>query len=87
MLSSVLKSSRAVQVNIAIMRAFVRLRQVIASHADLARKLDDLEAKYDTQFKMVFDAIRALMDAPPEPPKKPRIGFRDPNRPEDRVRS
>jgi hypothetical protein len=64
----------------------VRLRQVIASHADLARKLDDLEAKYDAQFKMVFDAIRALMDAPTEAPKKARIGFRDPNAPEGRRR-
>ena len=84
MLSSVLRSSRAVQVNIAIMRAFVRLRQVIAPHADLARKLDDLEAKYDAQFRVVFDAIRALMEAPPEPARNARIGFRDPNAPEDR---
>lgn len=73
MLSSVLNSERAVQVNIAIMRAFVRLRRMLASHADLARRLDGLEKKYDAQFKVVFDAIRALM----EPPKTPRrkIGF------------
>jgi len=74
MLSSVLKSRRAVQVNVEIMRTFVRLRQMLASHADLARKLDTLEKRYDAQFKAVFDAIRQLM-APPEPKRK-RIGFR-----------
>jgi len=73
MLSSVLRSKRAIQVNIEIMRAFVRLRRILASHADLARKLDLLEKKYDTQFKVVFDAIRELMK-PPEA-KKPPIGF------------
>jgi hypothetical protein len=56
------------------MRAFVRLRRILASHADLARKLDALEKKYDAQFKVVFDAIRQLM-APPQPPPKKRIGF------------
>ena len=73
MLSSVLNSDRAVQVNIEIMRAFVRLRQLLASNADLARKLETLEKKYDAQFKVVFDAIRQLMS----PPAKPRreIGF------------
>jgi len=75
MLSSVLKSKRAVQVNIEIMRAFVRLRRILASHAELARKLEALEKKYDVQFKVVFDAIGNLMAPPePEPPKK-RIGF------------
>lgn len=64
MLSSVLRSKRAIQVNVEIMRAFVRLRQMLASHADLARKLDALEGKYDAHFKIVFDAIRELM-APP----------------------
>ena len=73
MLSSVLRSRRAVQVNVQIMRAFVRLRQLIASHADLARKLEALEKKYDVQFKVVFDAIRQLM-APPGEKKRP-IGF------------
>jgi ORF6N domain-containing protein len=73
MLSSVLRSQRAVQVNIEIMRAFVRLRQIMASHADLSRKLEALENKYDAQFKVVFDAIRQLM-APPRP-KRRRIGF------------
>ncbi len=58
MLSSVLNSERAIQVNIEIMRAFVRLRKILASHADLARKLEALEKKYDAQFKVVFDAIR-----------------------------
>lgn len=74
MLSSVLRSPRAVQVNIAIMRAFVRLRELLATHKDLARRLDELESKYDDQFKMVFDAIRQLMAPTPEPPKR-RIGF------------
>jgi hypothetical protein len=74
MLSSVLRGPRAVAVNIEIMRAFVRLRQLLASHADLARRLDVLEKKYDHQFRAVFDAIRQLM-APPAPPKRRRIGF------------
>ncbi len=60
MLSSVLNSERAIKVNIEIMRAFVRLRRMLASHADLARKLDALERKYDTQFKVVFEAIRQV---------------------------
>ena len=77
MLSSVLKSKRAVQVNIEIMRAFVKLREMIASNKDLAKRLDELEGKYDSQFKVVFDAIRELM-TPIEPPPKPRIGFRTP---------
>ena len=74
MLSSVLRSPRAVQVNIAIMRAFVRLREMLLTNAELARKLADLERKYDSQFKAVFDAIRQLM-APPPPSPKPEIGF------------
>jgi len=74
MLSSVLRSARAVRVNIEIMRAFVQLRQMLSSNADLARKLAALEKKYDAQFKVVFDAIRELT-APPEPPGKRRIGF------------
>ncbi len=73
MLSSVLNSERAVQVNIAIMRAFVKLREIIVSNKDLARKLNELEKKYDTQFRIVFDAIRELMK-PPEP-KHRKIGF------------
>jgi len=64
-----LKSPRAVKVNIEIMRAFVRLRQLMASHTELAGKLLEMEKKYDEQFKVVFDAIRALM-APPETKKK-----------------
>ena len=75
MLSSVLRSERAVLVNIEIMRAFVRLRQLLASHADLARKLDALEQKYDAQFRVVFEAIRQLMAPPPEA-KRRKIGFR-----------
>ena len=74
MLSSVLRSKRAVQVNIEIMRAFVRLRRLLASHADLQRRLDELEKKYDEKFRVVFEAIRQLM-APPIP-KRPQIGFR-----------
>ena len=73
MLSSVLRSPQAVVVNIEIMRAFVRLRQMLFSHAELARKVDSLERKYDSQFKVVFDALRQLMQ-PPEKPKRP-IGF------------
>jgi len=74
MLSSVLHSDRAIHVNIEIMRAFVRLRQLLATNVELARKLATLERKYDAQFKIVFDAIRELM-APPEPKKKRPIGF------------
>ena len=73
MLSSVLRSKRAVRVNIEIMRAFVRLRQWLLTHEELARKLDALEKKYDAQFKVVFDAIRELM-TPTHPPRG-RIGF------------
>jgi hypothetical protein len=73
MLSSVLRSPRAIEVNIEIMRAFVRLREMIASHAGLARKLEALEKKYDAQFKVVFDAIRQLM-RPPDKERRP-IGF------------
>ncbi len=73
MLSGVLTSPRAIRVNIEIMRAFVRLRKILASHAELARKLEELEKKYDSQFKIVFEAIRQLM-APKEAPKK-KIGF------------
>ena len=75
MLSSVLRSDSAVQVNIEIMRAFVRLRKMLISHADLAEKIESLEAKYDRQFKVVFDAIKELM-VPPEK-KHRRIGFRE----------
>lgn len=74
MLSSVLKSRSAVEVNIAIMRTFVRLRKMLESHRDLAQRLEELEAKYDEQFRVVFDALRELMK-PPEPKKNP-IGFR-----------
>ena len=74
MLSSVLRSKRAIHVNVEIMRAFVRLRLMLSANADLARKLDALERKYDAQFKVVFDAIRELM-TPPEPRKKRPIGF------------
>ena len=74
MLSSVLRSPRAVRVNIEIMRAFVRLRSWLVAHADLARRLDEMESRYDEQFRAVFDAIRELM-TPPEPPRG-QIGFK-----------
>ena len=74
MLSSVLHSQRAIQVNIEIMRAFVRLREMLVAHKDLAKKLDALEKKYDQQFRVVFDAIRQMM-VQPVPPSKRRIGF------------
>ncbi|WP_041245554.1 hypothetical protein [Geotalea uraniireducens] len=73
MLSSVLNSDRAIEVNILIMRAFVKLREMIASHKDLAKKLDELEMKYDAQFAIVFDAMRQIM-TPPESKRK-KIGF------------
>jgi hypothetical protein len=73
MLSRVLRSKRAVQVNVEIMRAFVRLRELLATHADLARRLDELEKKHDKQFAVVFDAIRQLM-APPKETKR-EIGY------------
>lgn len=73
MISSVLNSKRAIQVNIAIIKTFVKLREMLTGNSALARKLEDLEKKYDQQFKAVFDAIRELM-IPPEPPRK-QIGF------------
>ena len=74
MLSTVLRSARAVQVNIEIMRAFVRLRRMLQDHSELAMKVAELERRYDGQFRAVFDAIRELM-APPVQPAE-RIGFR-----------
>jgi ORF6N domain. len=74
MVASVLNSARAVEMSVFIVRAFVRLRQMLASNVELARKLATLERKYDAQFKVVFDAIRELMK-PPEPKKKRPIGF------------
>jgi len=74
MLSSVLRSKRAVRVNIEIMRAFVRLRRMLQANTVLARQLKDLEKKYDSQFKVVFDAIQQLMTPPAKKPRK--IGFK-----------
>ena len=74
MLSSVLKSERAIAVNIEIMRSFVKLRSMLSEHVDMKRKLNQLEKKYDEKFRVVFDAIHQLM-TPPEPAKKRRIGF------------
>jgi len=74
MLSSVLRSKRAVLVNVEIVRTFVKLRRLLATHTELARKLAALENKYDKQFKLVFDAIREIM-TPKDPPKRRQIGF------------
>ena len=77
MLSSVLHSERAVQINVAIMRAFVQLRETLATHRELARKLEELEqrsANHDESIQALFEAIRQLMQ-PPDPPRRP-IGFR-----------
>ena len=75
MLSSVLRSGRAVLVNVAIMRAFVRLREILISNKDLANRLDSLEKKYDSSFRVVFEAIRKLM-GPPTDSDRRAIGFR-----------
>jgi len=77
MLSSVLRSKRAVMVNLGIMRAFVKLRQMLASNRSLARKLAEMEKRYDAQFKAVFETIKKLMTPTPALPAKPRrrIGF------------
>jgi phage regulator Rha-like protein len=74
MLSSVLNSTRAIQVNIAIMRTFVRLRQILATHRGIAEKLQAMERRYDKRFKVVFEILRRLMAPPPDSPKRP-IGF------------
>jgi hypothetical protein len=76
MLSSILRSPRAIAVNIGIMRAFVRLRQLLATHADLAQKLAELEQRYDANFRVVFDAIRQLMEPGEDAGPYPQIGFR-----------
>jgi hypothetical protein len=73
MAANVLRSQRAIDVSVCVVRAFIQLRRLLASHADLARKLEALERKYDAQFKVVFDAIRELM-TPPEPKRK-SIGY------------
>jgi Mor family transcriptional regulator len=74
MAANVLNSPQAIAASVMVVRAFVRLRQMLASHADLARKLEDLEKRYDVQFKQIFNAIRALM-ASPENSEKSRIGY------------
>jgi hypothetical protein len=73
MLSSVLNSKRAVQVNIQIIRTFIKLREMLLTHAELKHKIETMEGKYDQRFKIVFDAIRQLL-TPPEKPRR-RIGF------------
>jgi len=74
MLSSVLNSERAIQVNIQIMRTFTKLRQMVETHKDLKRKVEEMEKKYDGQFQVVFDALKTLLEPPPAP-KKGQIGF------------
>ena len=74
MLSSVLKSKRAVQVNIQIMRAFIKLKEMLSTHKDLKQKIEKMEKKYDYQFKIVFDAIKQLLEPPVKP--KEKIGFK-----------
>ncbi len=74
MLSSILKSKTAIQVNIQIMITFTKLREIVLTHKDLQRKIDAMERKYDQQFKVVFDAMRKLLEPPPKP--KRVIGFR-----------
>ena len=73
MLASVLNSPLAVQASVQVVRAVIRIREILAAHGDLARKLDTLEGKYDAQFRIVFDAIRKLMQPPVRPAR--RIGF------------
>ena len=74
MSANILNSERAIDVSILVVEAFVRLREMVLTHRELAHKLNDLEAKYDKQFDVVFDAIRQLMTPPPIPPKR-KIGF------------
>jgi hypothetical protein len=78
MLSSILNSKRAIQVNIQIMLIFTRFREMLTTHLELKRKIEQMEKKYDTQFKVVFDAIRKLMEETPAPPQRRQIGFHDP---------
>ncbi|MBW2030517.1 MAG: ORF6N domain-containing protein [Deltaproteobacteria bacterium] len=78
MLSSVLNSDRAIEVNIAIMRAFMRLRQMLSTHEELKRKIEDMEAKYDSQFRVVFEAIKQLIETEDKPRRK--IGFQVKNK-------
>ena len=73
MAANVLNSPRAIEMSVYVVRAFVRLREVLATHKDLARKLEELEKKYDAQFRVVFDAIRQLMAPPPETRKADRL--------------
>ena len=79
MLSSVLRSERAVQVNIAIMRAFVELRRTIATHEELRKKIEQMERRYDSKFEIVFSAIKQMLEPSAKP--KPGIGFHQPPRP------
>jgi hypothetical protein len=79
MLSRVFNSERAIAANIAIMRAFVRLRQVLATHKELADRLAAMEKKYDQRFRAMFDILRQLAEPPPEPPKRP-VGFVGPGK-------
>lgn len=75
MAASILNSPTAVEVSVYVVRAFVKLRELVSAHKDLSQKLDNLEKRYDAQFKMVFDAIRQLMAPPPETERQGKIGF------------
>ncbi len=84
MLSSVLRSKRAIQVNIAIMRAFVTFREMLATHEGLSAKLAELEQRYDEKFRVVFDAIRQLMAQPTLGQQRRQIGFSNDEGPSSR---
>jgi phage regulator Rha-like protein len=76
MLASVLNTPTAIKTSVLVVRAFVKLREILSTHKDLARKLTELEAKYDQQFKVVFQALRELMQLETEKNKRPRIGYK-----------
>ena len=80
MLSSVLKSKRAIQINVAIVRAFVRLRQMLATNEDMRRRLESMEKKYDKRFKVIFDVMKQLLARDEEPEPERQIGFRTEDR-------
>jgi phage regulator Rha-like protein len=79
MVAFILNTSVAVEASVAVVRAFGKLREILMQNKDLAKRLDEMESKYDHQFKVVFEAIRQLMQLPPKDPKRPRIGYRRPN--------
>jgi len=76
MVAMILNTPVAADASVAIVRAFIKLREILSQNKDLAKRMNELEAKYDHQFKVVFQAIRKLMQLPPKGPKRPRIGYR-----------